>query len=565
MRIILLISIYSLVALQKSSAQVEANSSYHPPLAIPLVLSANFGELRPHHFHMGVDFKTNGVEGLPMYAIDTGYVARIKISPNGYGKVIYVNHPKGITSVYAHCSAFPTFLDTVIRSVQVKEESTEVDIYFPAEQLPLKKGQHIAYSGNTGHSFGPHLHFELRETATDAALNPLVYGFSIADHKAPEIKRIKAYAVTKEGYMIPGKTMIAHVTKQGTQWMIPNAKLIVPSTYCSPEGGIGLAFEATDRYDGAANVCGLYEGSLRVSESSIFCQRIDRIPFEQTRYINSHKDYQEYTNKKGEFHKSFKTKQNPLGIYPCASDGIIRANPGDSLPVHYQAKDLGGNLSEIRFSLNVSHGQPSYVSNPFPSDQYFLPDSAYHFENEYISFHAEANTFYEPTPKNLNLKGTFRFGDPSFPIEKAIEVRFKLSESAIKRKNYYISVITEKGKKKALLSSIEGNEVVAKSSYLGTFSLKVDSIAPSLRTSNFTTGEVTTKKARLSWAVSDVETGLSEYDCYIDGKWYPIEYEPKANLLILHKKDIIPGKHQVLIKVNDKVGNTNEWNNSVYF
>jgi hypothetical protein len=546
-------------------AQKDTLHKLHPPLNIPLLLSANFGELRPHHFHMGVDFKTNGKEGLSLFSVDSGYVARVKISPNGYGKVLYINHPGGITSVYAHCSKFPSFIDSVIRKSQQALESTEVDVFFPPDELRVSRGQLVAYSGNTGHSFGPHLHFEIRETATDVALNPLLYGFEVADHRPPAIKRVKAYALTKEGYRIPGKAQIAPITLVNNQRRIAKDTLAIPAHFCSTDGGIGLAFEATDTYDGAANVCGLYASQLEINGERVFEQRIDRVSFQHTRYINGHKDYAEYTNHKGEFHKAFRTHHNPLEIYPGNHNGIIKVQPGQSMPVHYNANDLNGNNSALQFTLLALPGTVSNTTNLFPASSYFFPDSSYYFENDYVVFKADRNTFYEPTPRNLSTSGTFRFGDPNVPIDKAIQVKFKLPEGKVNQGKYYIAVVTEKGKRKALKSRVEGSMVVAESAFLGTFSLKRDTIAPTLAPSNFKVTEKVGLKPRISWTLKETETDIGDYDAWVDGKWVPIEHEPKADLLILSTTGMLPGIHEVVVSASDQVGNRREWKYKLNF
>jgi hypothetical protein len=564
-RILLTLSLLNCTLQNSCHAQNDALRKLHPPLNIPLLLSANFGELRPNHFHMGVDFKTNGKEGLSLFSVDSGYVARVKISPNGYGKVLYVNHPRGITSVYAHCSKFPLFLDSVIRKSQQALESTEVDVFFPPDKLPVSRGQLIAYSGNTGHSFGPHLHFEIRETATDVALNPLLFGFDVADHRPPNIKRVKAYALTKEGYRIPGKAQIAAVTLVNNQGRIAKDTLALSAHFCSADGGIGLAFEATDTYDGAANVCGLYASQLEINGERIFEQRIDRVSFQHTRYINGHKDYAEYTSNKGEFHKSFRTLHNPLEIYPGNHNGIIKLEPGQSMPVQYTANDLNGNNSVLKFTLHALKGAISNTPYPFPASSYFFPDSSYYIENEDIVFKADKNTFYEPTLKNLSTSKTFRFGDPNIPIDKAIQVKFKLPEGKVNQGKYYISVIAEKGKRKALKSRVEGSMVVAESAFLGTFSLKRDTVAPTLAPSNFKVTEKIGLKARISWTCKETETDIGNYDAWVDGKWVPIEYEPKADLLILSTTGILPGIHEVAVSATDQLGNKREWKYKLTF
>ena len=167
-------------------AQAQGSTNYHSPLGIPSILASNFGELRPNHFHMGIDFKTNGKIGYNLYSIEKGFVSRIKVSPYGYGKVIYIDHPNGVTSVYAHCSEFKDQIDSIVRVTQIREENYAVEIFPKKNEIRVARGQVIGISGNTGGSTAPHLHFEIRDTKTEHALNPLVYGFDLPDTKKPD-------------------------------------------------------------------------------------------------------------------------------------------------------------------------------------------------------------------------------------------------------------------------------------------------------------------------------------------------------------------------------------------
>lgn len=546
-------------------SQTNSPTNYTAPLDIPLVLAANFGELRPNHFHMGVDFKTNGVEGLNLHSIDNGYVSRVKVSPYGYGKVVYIDHPNGITSVYAHCSTFKGRLDSLVKITQEKEQNYEIEIYFTPKDIPLVKGEIFALSGNTGSSTAPHLHFELRDTKTEDALNPLAFGFEVADHKAPEIKALKVYALSSEGYQIPGKSKIVNVSKGKFGYYIGGDLLQVPSDYCSDHGGIGFAFDVVDYLDGAPNVCGLYGSTLKVGQDTLFAQKIDRVSFDHSRYVNSHKDYHEYAKTKRKFHKSFRSQHNPLCIYPCDNLGILYVNPNDSLLLSFAAYDTKSNSSELKFKLKVAPGAINTTSTIFPSWKYLHPDSTYQFQGDQVSFTTQKHTFYEPTVKNLSMKGVYTFGDPIQPIQYPIIVKMKLPESSIERSKYYVSVITSGGKRHALPTSIEGDWVKADSKYLGTFQLKVDTLAPIVSPLNFTGTEAVLSKSRLTWKVNEAQTDLVDYDLFIDGKWYLLGYESKGSFLFFDRPKSLTGKHKVELIVKDSCGNTKIWSKEIVF
>ena len=546
-------------------SQENSKTKYRSPLGIPLVLAANFGELRPNHFHMGLDFKTNGVEGLSLYTIEDGYIARIKISPYGYGKVIYVNHPNGITSVYAHCSAFKGRLDSIVKSVQEKEQNFEIELFLNPTDIPVKKGEIIALSGNTGGSTAPHLHFELRDTKTEEAMNPLVFGFEIQDHKPPIIKGLKVYALTEQGYQVPGKSKIVNVSKTNNDYHIPGDLLTIPSDYCSEDGGIGFAFEVVDQFDAAENICGLYKSTLRIKNDTIFRQQIDKVAFDHSRYINSHKDYHEYTVNKRKFHKSFKTQHNPLAIYPTLDLGLIKIKPGEKLSFIFSAQDVMKNESDLEFNLFVSEGKENTSSSIFPTWLYFQPDSTVQLKNDKIEFTAQKHTFYEPTKKNLSLVAPFSFGDPSQPIQYPVSVKMKLPSTKIDVSKYYINVLSEGSKNHALESAIKGDWIEAESNYLGIFKIKIDTIAPSISPLNFNVSEAIKGKNRYTWSVNENQTELLDYDLFIDGKWSVLEYESKGDYLFFDKPKGFNGKHNVEIIVKDSCGNVKKWSNEILF
>ena len=558
--------IFVLINCSVGFSQVDNPSDFHSPLAIPLAISANFGELRPNHFHMGVDFKTNGVEGIPLYAIENGFISRVKVSPYGYGKVIYIDHPNGITSVYAHCSKFKGALDSLVKKTQEKEQNFEIEIYFTPSDILVKKGELIALSGNSGSSTAPHLHFELRDTKTENALNPLVYGFNIADHVAPEIKALKVYSVTTEGYQIPGKSKIAPVSKGKFGYYIGGDQLLIPADYCSEKGGVAFAFEVVDHVDNSQNACGLYASTLRTEKDTLFSQKFDKISFDESRFVNSHKDYQEYSKSKRKFHKSYKTQHNPLEVYKSGKSGIFILKPEDSLQISYAVTDPNANQSELKFKLKVAPGKLSSTVNLFPSWKYLFPDSTYAFQGENAYFSAQKHTVYEPTLKNLSLNGTITFGNPAAPIQNPITVKLKLPiKSVVPTSKYFIRVVTAGGKKHSLVTNLEQNWAVAESKFLGTFQLVVDTISPVVKPLNFTGTEALILRNRLTWKVSENETEIKEYDVFIDGKWELLEYETKGSYLIFNPSIQLSGKHSFQLVVKDSCGNTTIWSKDLIF
>ena len=177
------------------SSNLTFSQDYINPLDFRLLLSGTFGELRGNHFHAGIDFKTKGVEGQNIYAIADGYISRIKVSSYGYGKALYINHPDGKTSVYAHLQKFSEKIDTIVKKEHYKREQFEINIFPKANSIQVKQGEIIALSGNSGSSQGAHLHFEIRDTKTEHPLDPLDYGFKVIDNISPILKEIKIFDI----------------------------------------------------------------------------------------------------------------------------------------------------------------------------------------------------------------------------------------------------------------------------------------------------------------------------------------------------------------------------------
>jgi hypothetical protein len=539
-------------------AQVIPKPSYHSPLAIPLILSANFGEIRPNHFHMGVDFKTNGIEGLSLFSIEDGYVSRIKTSPYGYGKVIYINHPNGITSVYAHCSSFEEKIDSLVRSVQFQQESTEIDVYLTPEDLKVTKGQRIARSGNTGSSTAPHLHFELRDTKTEEALNPLVFGFDIPDHKTPTLNSVKLYVVDENGYTIPGKSYSLPINQAGKSCVLSGGGFTLEADCCALNEFVGLALNGVDTYDGAQNLCGLYETTLLNAQNVVLGQQIDRISFDDSRYVNSHTDYEEYKTHKYKYHKAFRTKHNPLTIYNGKDLGLLRVLPGDSLSLSFQVKDIAENSANVPFFIRRKKGEVPPEKISFSPMNYFFPDSSYSFSSGMFEISAEPFTFYSPTKKYLSLSKPYSFGDPQSPIQRPLKVAMKLTDP--KSTNYYIQVTTRNGIKEVLKPTLNNGWIESTSLYLGTFSLIQDTQAPQITPLNFNPTQSNQSKKTLSFRISENGSGIKYYIAYVDGRWLPIEYESKGDYLLLDIPSEYKGKRcNLRVESTDYCSNIGVW------
>jgi hypothetical protein len=258
---------------------------FRSPLDIPLFLAGNFGELRPNHFHAGIDIKTESVEGKNIYAAAEGYVSRIKIATNGYGKVIYITHPNGYVTTYAHLQRFSDKIEEYVKKQQYHKEKFEIELFPGKKQLPVEKGEVIALSGNTGGSGGPHLHFEIRDEKTEIAINPLLFGFDIKDDIKPVIKNIAIYPLNDSSY-VNGVNKEKYIDLAGSE-----GKYRITGGPYTVSGEIGFSVEANDYLNGSSNKCGLFSVELLLDSNRIYYHEIEQIAFSESRYINSHVDY----------------------------------------------------------------------------------------------------------------------------------------------------------------------------------------------------------------------------------------------------------------------------------
>ncbi|MFA7273235.1 MAG: M23 family metallopeptidase [Crocinitomicaceae bacterium] len=552
-----LIFTFFLVCFQLAFAQTATTKKYHPPLSIPLVLSANFGELRPNHFHMGLDFKTEAREGLTIHSIDEGYVSRVNVSPYGYGRTVYINHPGGITSVYAHCQRLTDKLEKRVKELQNQAKNSETDMYFQPLECKLERGEIFALSGNTGASGGPHLHFEIRDTYTEEALNPLRFGFDLIDTRAPSVFSIKAFALDESGYLIDGKSQ---------EWTIKNGTIgagtvTLPANFCSLKGGIGFAINGIDRFNAAENSCGIYGSRMIVNGDTLMVQELDQVAFEQTRYLNAYTDYPAFSKGK-KYHKSFHSVINPLSVYKKKSLGILYAKPAGVYQIQYDTYDFSGNTTRTYFTLEIAEGEMNLSSTNAFVPNFLNPSENYTKEWPNCILEIPKGCTYEPIPKDISFNGSSLFFRSSFwPVQEAFTVKLRpLNEIPIQKQ--YLAV-NKGGNWSALETNYFESWLVGKSKYFGEITVKVDDKAPSIIPVNIKPIIDKNKTTRLVWKMGDYQTGLANYGIEIDGKWQVLDYESKGDFAFYEISNLDVGIHELVVLAIDYAGNKNEWKQTV--
>jgi hypothetical protein len=380
-------------------AQNEKIINFRSPLDIPLYLAGNFSELRGNHFHTGIDIKTLSVEGKAVYAIEDGYVARIKISTSGYGKAIYIRHPNGYTSVYGHLQKANPEIEKYIQDRQYKKESYTIELFPGKDELVVKKGDLIARSGNTGGSNGPHLHFEIRETNSEKPVNPLLFDFAITDNIRPIIKGIRIYPLSENSYVssYPGNANGFMVSGNYGKYRMTEGQNI------KIFGEIGFAVHTYDLLNGYPNKCGVYTIQLIVDSAEVFMTEFEKLDFSTMRYINTYSDYFLLKKYKMSYHKQFIGKNNKLKIYPTkVNKGIITFNDGKIHHIKYIITDSYNNRSELEFTVHA------LISKPENKTEKSLDQKAY-FTVDGPNFYMDKNIIIDIPPFALYDNMSFNY------------------------------------------------------------------------------------------------------------------------------------------------------------
>ena len=548
------------------------NIKLMPPMKIPLILAGNFGEMRSNHFHTGLDIKTKGVEGQKLYSIDEGIVSRVRVSPWGYGLAVYIDHPNGLTSLYAHMQSFSPTIDSLVYAVQKRRESYVIDEPVADLGIKLKRDEFIGLSGNSGSSSAPHLHFEIRETATEHVLNPLLfkcYRDKIADNTKPTLKGIKVYAVNDKGYMIPGRSKYYHCKYSNGKYVVNNGQTIDVGELASENSYLAFAFHVVDKLDAAHNVCGVHNTFLSKDETVYHEQKTDYINFDYNRFLNSHQDYYEFKQNRRNVHKNFKTVINHLPIYPKA-EGLFdwKTCAGN---YKFKAFDVHGNLSSISFE--VSNSSTKLKSNPLDQkSNYYFPDSVNSLTYPEFQLLFEPGSFYEPLERIFKIDSTSKymshenhFSESAIPVQKYFDVRIKCPKlpNDFPVSKLGIGVISDKGYLSYRAGQYVDGWVESTSRSFGNFVLMVDTIAPVITPLDFNQNKVISKYNTLELKIEDNLSGVWKYKAFINEAWVLMYYHRKKKKYVIpldsrSRPNLKTGENKVRIWSIDGEGNEKE-------
>ena len=511
---------------------VHAQNPFIFPLKGKPALNGNYGEVRPNHFHAGIDFRTHFSDHLPIYAVADGYVSRIKISTSGYGKVLYVTHPNGLVSVYGHEYAFADKIKNYTEAAQEIAEVFEIELFPKPTDLPVKQGEVIGYTGNTGSSEGPHLHFEIRDEKSEAPLNPLRF-LKIEDVVAPKIQRVALYSEYQlEKIIVPAK-------KTDT----------LKTTY-----PLAFGIECSDYEQVQGNKNNIYKAEIYVDGKLYYCHILDSISFDLARYVNTYADYGAKKQKRITIQKLFKEKNNDLPIYKTINDkGFISFRDNAFHLVKIMAYDFYNQKDEVSFFVKASLSPPITIRGSRQHDCL----TEYKESTADYSIELPAKSLYEDVQLVTSYQNnilSFAAINYDVPFQNNCIIKLKVPDNLIKYKDKlcisnvsatksYVDAIFENGFAKANIKTF------------GKYKVDIDTVAPQIKFNSNKTGVYKAGNI-VSFKVTDNYSGIGVFKLHLNGKWHLAEYEHKTNTIFFTVDEKVAKGNLILnLQVSDKKSN----------
>ena len=535
-------------------AQITYPKDYfRSPLDIPMQLSGNFGEFRPNHFHAGFDFKTMQKEGLNIYAVADGYVSRIKISTVGNGKTIYINHPNGFTSVYAHLQRSLGKIEEYIKKAHYKEQAYEIELFPSPTDLIVKKGDVIALSGNTGGSEGPHLHFEFRDTQTEKVINPYFFGFDsfMKDTKKPQISSLVVYPINENS-----------VVNQSKRPVNLNLSLMADGSYLSQKvlakGKIGFGIQSYDVFDFSYDKYGLFKVQTFLNGSPSFGYQLDTFSFDETKYINAFIDFYKYKKTKQRIQKLF--MQNPYPLSIIRSDlnyGIIEVSSNFTNLYRIEVSDFYGNTTSVSIPIQYAVDEAKITEEVVKTPYLLKAKTDSNFEKDNGSVFFPAGTFYDDFYLDFDVKdNVMTVHNDLVAVNNAFQVTI-IDSSAVNDEKTFIASLKE-NKLSYNSTKRKENTFTTYTKKLGKFILAKDTIAPKISIAKPIDGKWLSNQKTVQLTISDALSGIKSYNGFLNGKWILFEYENKTNTITHYFDDgiVAEGKNDLKVVVTDNVGNS---------
>lgn len=542
-----ILAVLHILLITSTNAQVE-KVNYRSPLDIDWVVNGTFGELRGNHFHSGIDFATMKKTGFPVYCIEDGVVNRIKISAFGYGNVVYVRHPNGYTSVYAHLESFEEPIASYVRNEQYKQKKFDVELFPLSNELPVKRDQIISYTGNTGSSGGPHLHFELRDTSSEDIINPFTLGMfsSLKDTQKPVLNGLWVYPANDQ-------TSVQGVSKPLPidYKRMPNGEYLAEKVFTN--GAIGFGINSYDIIENSFGKNGLYDIRVKVNGSVYSHVQFDRFSFDKTRFINHFIDYKKLQEEGQRIQKLFNKNNQPIPVFKkIKKEGYIEVGENEDYQVQIEISDFHQNKQII--NIPVVYKSYDIIEKPTPKGKFIDFYRDYIFEEDQLLVQWKAGTFYEDIYLDVRLENNqIDLGKDIIPVHESIDLRINTE---------YMDV----NKDKAFIARVEGNKIIYNDTWkrdndfrirtknLGLYRIEVDENPPIIQNKS---NRILTLKDELRFEIDDDISGIGEFLGTINGDWALFSYDYKTKMIVHQLSDGIAktGENILLLEIKDRIGN----------
>lgn len=552
-------------------SQATSESSLFPPKNHPrgyftypidarISLSGNFGELRTNHYHMGLDMRSDQAENRRVLAAADGYIARISVASGGFGRAIYINHPNGLTTVYGHLNDYYPALEKYLKDQQYLKESWAISLDLTPDQFPVKKGQFIAFSGNTGGSAGPHLHFEIRNTQNDKVLNPLLFNFPIGDNSPPTIARLYMFDRCFSTYSQSPKHL--PIKKVGANYTTTQNVVTVNTDKVS------FGITANDRQTGSNFNNGIFESVIYFNELPLTGFQMDSIDYSETRYLNAHIDYKtragggpyiQHLSRLPGYADGFYTEFNGNGVIELEDDKIH--------DVKIVVKDAHGNSTSLDFKIKkgLITETGGDDSDGFYQSREFHPGYVNVFENEELHVYLPPTTLYDSVAFDPFQKKSTSVDSYSnihsvlsgfIPAHNAFTIKIKPAKDI--PDSLMGKVLMKRswnGRTEVSAAKKEGDWYVSSFRTFGDFELIVDDEPPVI--GGFANGANLSQSRSIVFTPRD-NNGIRSFRAEVDGKWLRFTNDKGRNFIYIFDEMVPGGKHTMKVRVEDLAGNVAE-------
>lgn len=539
------------------------------PLKIPEFLSSNFGELRTDHFHSGLDIKTQSVTGKDVVATADGYIYRIGVSPVGFGNSLFIRHPSGYSTVYGHLERFAPEIEKYVKKRQYEQKSFAIVLWPKKDEIPVKQGDLIAWSGNSGGSGGPHLHYEIRKSEDEKPINPLLFNSGIFDNKKPVFEKLVIYPVNQHT-LINNRNTVKRMDVSGSNgtYFIPSENEITIS------GLAGFGIKAYDTMDNNPSRFSVYSIELSIDSISIFKYCMDGFLFSESRYVNSHIDYETFMKENIYIERAFVLPGDRLSVYKhTINRGLFNFKDNKTHFAEIIVTDAYNNKSTLTFRIRTQKEKRQTQAVPADQNLVIMPyEKSNKFTSENVSVNIPSGALYDTLRFSYKMEKRINtmYSDLHYihnkftPLHKAFTLSVKPAIIPAGKESKMLLVrLDDDLKKVAATSSWTGAYLTADLLSFGRYYVGIDTIAPFISANGLVNGANLTGKKEIRIMIKDDLSGIKSYEPTIDGNWALFEYDQKNDMLI-YKFDearIRKGsKHSLSLKVIDNKDNYSTFN-----